>query len=208
MEAKEIIHVIGNGDLAMLYTPAKGLKIVCNMPAFAIENVYATCMVDYKMMACLHEGNVKLDMYSWVLGTRPRHWMEMKPDFYMRYAHCIKEFYQTVPKYAGNATNFNCGHMAVHYSANKLKGKQIHMYGFDTLFDFNIRSSTDTYLNSDRSNQNNYRLIGNWRPIWPQIFKEFKNTEFILYHNHDDLKIDAPDNVKIQVRDTKTKKNI
>jgi len=208
MEAKEIIHVIGNGDLATLYTPAKGLKIVCNMPAFQVENVYATCMVDYKMMACLHEGNVKLDMYSWVLGVRPRHWMEMKPDFYMKYAHCVKEFYPTVPDYAENPTNFNCGHMAVHYSANKLKGKQIHMYGFDTLFDFNIRSSTDTYLNSDRSNQNNYRLIGNWRPIWPQIFKEFKNTEFVLYHYHNDVKIKLPDNVRVQVRNAKTKKNM
>ena len=208
MQNKEIIHVIGNGDLCSLYTPEKGLKIVCNMPAFTIENVYATCMVDYKMMACLYEGGVKLDAYSWVLGVRPRHWMEMKPDFYMKYAANIKEFYETVPKYAENPTNFNCGHMAVHYSGNKLKGKQIHMYGFDTIFDFNIRSSTDTYLESDRSGHNNYRLIENWRPIWPQIFKEFKDTEFILYHNHDNTKIKLPDNIKVQIRDPKSKKNL
>jgi hypothetical protein len=184
----DTIHLIGNGDQAVMYKPAKGLKIICNMPPFEVANVYATCMVDFKMMKALHEGSLQLDMYHWILGTRPRKWMEMQPGFYMKYAHCVKDFYPIVPKYAVNATNFNCGHMAAHYCANVLKGKEIHMYGFDSLFDFNMRSITDLYLSSDRSHGNNYRLLNNWRPIWPKLFAEFPESQFILHHPHNDLK--------------------
>ena len=203
------VHVIGNGDQATLYNRQlrKGLKLTCNLPPFPVHDAYATCIVDFKFMAAMTEGSVWAPG-EWILGYRPKIWMDKHPGFYMKVSKHVKEFYTKLPKYASNYTDFNCGHMAVHYSANKLKGKQIHMYGFDTLFDFNIRSSTDTYLSSDRSNQNNYRLIGNWRPIWPSIFNEFKDTEFILYHHHNDLKIDAPDNVRVQVRNTKTKKNV
>ena len=186
------IHLIGNGDLAVLFKKqkdTKGLKVICNMPPFEVYNVYATCMVDFKMMKALQEGSLQLDMYHWILGTRPRKWMEMQPGFYMKYAHCVKDFYPVVPKYAINSTNFNCGHMAAHYCANKLEGKEIHMYGFDTLFDFNMRSVTDLYLASDRSDTNNYRLLNNWRPIWPKLFAEFPQSKFVLHHNHDDLKI-------------------
>lgn len=191
----DTVHLIGNGDLAVLYNKrlktghTKGLKIVCNMPPFAVDNVFATTMVDFKMMKNLMEGSLNLEAYSWILGQRPRKWMEMQPAFYMRYAANIKEFYEYVPRYAKSATNFNCGHMAAHYIGKKLKPKECHMYGFDTLFDFNMRSITDLYLHSDRSNVNNYRLINNWRPIWPKLFAEFPDTKFILYHNHGDLKV-------------------
>lgn len=202
----DIIHLVGNGDLATIYNKehkagrTKGLKVICNMPPFEIDNVFVTCMVDFKMMKALTEGSLKLDMYNWVLGTRPRKWMEIQPGFYMKYAHCVKEFYQIVPKYAGNATNFNCGHMAAHYSANKLEAKEIHMYGFDTLFDFNMRSITDLYLSSDRSQTNNFRLLNVWRPIWASIFAEFPDTKFVLHHNHNDLKVPLKSkNVEIAV---------
>lgn len=199
----KVVHVLGNGDKAGYYNEEerKGMLLLCNMPPFAVpsEKVYATCMVDFKMMAALTEGSLKLDMYNWVLGTRPRVWMEQQTGFYLKYAPNIKEFYTTVPKYAGNPTNFNCGHMAVHYACNKHKAEQVHLYGFDTLFDFNMRSITDLYLSSDRGNTNNFRLLNNWRPIWRDIFREFKNTEFILHHNHDELKIPKLDNVSVKV---------
>ena len=105
-----------------------------------------------------------------------------------------------------NATNFNCGHMAVHYAANKQKADEVHMYGFDALLDFNMRSSTDTVLNSDRSNNNNYRLLNNWRPVWRDIFREFPNTKFVLHHNHDKLKIRKLDNVEVKVYNDKLTK--
>ena len=47
--------------------------------------------------------------------------MEMQGSFYMRYAQNIKGFYPHVPEYAGNATNFSCGHFAVHYACNVMK---------------------------------------------------------------------------------------
>ena len=199
------INVIGNGDYAQLFLKDKekhGLNIVCNMPPFDIpaKDVYASCMVDFKMMKALTEGSLNLDMYNWVLGNRPKKWMEMKPSFYMKYALNIKDFYLTVPKYAGNATNFNCGHMAVHYSANKLQATEIHMYGFDSLFDASIRSVTDFYLNSDKGDNNSFRLINIWRPLWLNIFKEFPNTTFVLHHKHSQLKMEnIPKNVEVQV---------
>ena len=89
---------------------------------------------------------------------------------------------------------------------NKQKADEIHMYGFDTLFDFNMRSVTDLVLSSDRTNGNNYRLLNNWRPIWRDIFREFPNTKFVLHHNHSNLKIPKLDNMEVVVyNDTLTK---
>lgn len=203
----KIVHVIGNGDKAHYYQreERKGMKLLCNMPPFEIspKEVFATCMVDFKMMMALTEGSIKLDQYEWVLGTRPRIWMYERSTFYLKYASRVREFYTHVPKYAGNATNFNCGHMAVHYAANKQKADEIHLYGFDSLLDFNMRSVTDLVLSSDRGDTNNYRLLNNWRPVWRDIFREFPKTKFVLHHNHDSLKIPKLDNVEVKVYNDK-----
>lgn len=197
----KVAHVIGNGDNATMYKPAKGLKITCNLPPFAIENVYTTCIVDFKMMLAINEGSVVVPG-DWILGARPKKWCEMNPKFYMKYAPQIKGFYLTLPKYAGNYTNFNCGHMAVHYTANALKCDEIHMYGFDSMFDMNLRSSSDLFLNSNREANNNVRLSGNWRPVWADMFKEFANTQFVLYHRHNQIKFDIPKNVEIRTKNS------
>lgn len=189
-------HVIGNGDSASRYKPAAGLKITCNLPPFAVENVYTTCMVDFKMMNAIKEGSVTVPG-DWVLGARPKKFMELNPQFNMRYAAQVKDYYTVLPKYAENYTNFNCGHMAVHYAANKLKCDEIHMYGFDSIFDFNLRSASDLYLVSDREANNSLRLSNNWRPIWQQMFKEFPNTKFVLHHKHNNIKIPVSENVEI-----------
>ena len=192
-----VVHLIGNGDHAIMYKPAQGIKITCNMPPFEVDNVYGTVMVDFKMMKALDEGSVRLDQYDWILGARPQHWMSVRPDFHLKFAKNIKEFYTKLPAYAGNYTNFNCGHMATHYCAGKLHADEIHMYGFDSLFDLNMRSYTDLVLNSDRGDINNFRLIENWRPIWQGIFNEFKSTKFVLYHPHSGIKFKVPSNVTI-----------
>ncbi len=199
-----IVKILGNGDRAPLFekverTPGDKL-LICNMPPFEVKNVWASAMVDFKMMNALTEGSLNLDAYDWVLGNRPKIWMQdLAPSFYLKYAKNIKEFYLTVPEYAGNATNFNCGHMATHYAANRLKATRIELFGFDSIFDFNMRSITDLYLPSDRTDVNNHRLLDIWRPIWRNIFLEFNKTEFVLYHNHDKTKINLPDNVTIKV---------
>ena len=193
----QVVHVIGNGDNASLYKPSKGLKITCNLPPFAVANVYTTCIVDFKMCKAITEGSVTVPG-DWVLGYRPKVWYDKNIDnFKLRFGHHIKEFYTELPDYAENYTNFNCGHMAVHYSANKLKGTEIHLYGFDSLFDMNLRSCTDFYLNSDRSGTNNLRLADNWRPVWQGIFNEFKDTQFVLHHKHNNIKFPVPKNVEI-----------
>lgn len=190
------VHLIGNGDNATIYKPSKGIKVTCNIPPFEVANVYTTCLVDFKMMKAMTEGSVVIPG-DWTLGYRPKIWMEQRPEFYMKVAQNIKGFYLTLPKYVANYTDFNCGHMAAHYSANELKAEEIHMYGFDSIFDFNIRSCTDFYLNSDRSLSNNNRLANNWRPVWQNLFNEFPNTQFVLYHEHNNAKIDLGKNVEV-----------
>lgn len=190
------IHIIGNGDNAVRYKPSKGIKLTCNLPPFAIDNVYATCIVDFKMMSAINQGIVTVPG-EWIVGFRPKKWCEMNPAFYMKYAPQIKTFYTDKPEYVPTYTDFNCGHMATHFAANKLKGDEIHLYGFDSMFDFNLRSYTDTFMTSDRSDTNNARLTNNWRSIWPQLFNEFPNTQFVLHHKHDKLKYPKPKNVEI-----------
>lgn len=191
-----IAHVIGNGDNAGMYKPAKGIKITCNLPPFAIENVYATCIVDFKMMKAMNEGSV-FPKGDWVLGFRPRHYLEKNPHLRLKWANHIKEFYTELPSYVKNYTDFNCGHMATHYAANKIQADEIHLYGFDSMFDTNLRSCTDFYLVSDRGDTNNHRLATNWRPVWAQMFNEFSNKKFVLHHRHDKIKFPIPENVEI-----------
>lgn len=194
----KVAHLIGNGKSASLYQPSKGLKILCNLPPFAVANAYTTVMVDFKMMKSIHDGVLSVPG-DWVLGARPKKWMELKPNFYLKYSSQIKEFYTVLPKYAGNYTDFNCGHMACHYIANKLKCDEIHMYGFDSLFEFDITSASDMYLQSSRDNNNTQRLTTKWRPIWKGVFNEFPNTQFVLHRpkSYGDAKIPLPKNVEV-----------
>lgn len=196
----KVAHIIGNGKTAGLYKPAKGLKITCNLPPFAVPNAYTTCMVDFKMMKAIHNGIVTVPG-DWVLGARPKKWMEMKPQFYMKYSSQVKEFYTHLPKYVKNYTDFNCGHLATHYTANKLECDEIHMYGFDSIFSFDTTSSTDTFMQSDREQMNTHRLTNNWRPVWANMFKEFSDKQFILYyHKEVEAMINIPTNVEIRVQ--------
>lgn len=188
-------HIIGNGPSATFYKPAKGLKILNNLPPMAVNNVYTTVMVDFKMMKAIHDGVLAVPG-DWVLGARPHKWMELRNDFYMKYSRQIKEFYMVLPRYAANYTDFNCGHMATHYTANKLKCEEIHMYGFDSIFGFDITSCSDFYLESSRDNMNTERLTRNWRPIWTGIFNEFKDTQFIIHDRYGTSTIKMPPNVE------------
>ena len=205
------INVLGNGNHAGLFERGtEGTLLICNMPPMELppSEVFATCMVDYKMMQALWKGQFALDQYDWILGTRPRHWMQMQGSFYMKYASCIKGFYEVVPEYAGNATNFNCGHFAVHYACNKMNADEVHIYGFDSIFEMDLTSWTDTILHSDRETQNTVRLANNWRPIWTHMFNEFPDTKFVLYHSHDNIKIPISDNVEIVVKTSKSEQAV
>lgn len=190
------VHIIANGDSHKFYKPAKGIKLTCNLPPREIDNVYATVIVDFKMMAAINEGSVIIPG-EWIVGFRPKMWCDRHPSFYIKYAPQIKEFYTELPSYVKNYTDFNCGHMATHYAANKMQADEIHMYGFNSMFDFDLKSSSDLVLSSDRSNINNLRLINNWRPVWQGLFKEFPSTTFHIYHDHNKIKFPVPKNVNI-----------
>ena len=199
-----VIHIVGNGDHSHLYRvePRKGLKLTCNLPPFTVPDAYATTIVDFKMMRAITQGEIEVPGF-WIVGMRPKIWMEKNPSFYMKRANQVKEFYTVLPKYAKNYTDFNCGHMAVHYVCNKLKADEVHMYGFDSIFDFNLRSISDLYLSSLRDPTHNNKLKTEWRPIWENMFKEFSNTQFRLYHTHHNIKIKLPDNAKTVVEEKK-----
>jgi len=136
---------------------------------------------------------------EWILGYRPKMFMDKFPDYYMANASKIKRFYTELPSYVNNYTDFNCGHMATHYAANIYEADEIHLYGFDSLFDQDLRSCTDFYLNSDRDASNMFRLNENWRPIWSSMFSEFIGVNFVLHAKHAKIKIQTTPNVTIEV---------
>lgn len=196
----DIVHVIGNGPSAANYVQgSEGAKVSCNIPPFDIDGLFATCIVDFKMMHAIKNDGI-MPPRPWVLGFRPKVFMEKNPSFHMKAAPYIREFFTKLPKYADGYTQFNCGHMATYYSLHKWNPKVVHMYGFDSMFNFDLSSATDFYLESDRSEQNNARLTNNWRKLWHGIFKEWSETDFVVHmDNHDNLKFPKPDNVKIIV---------
>jgi len=204
-----VVHVIGNGDSAAFYKdhPRKGLKLICNVPPFDVPEAYASCIVDFKMMHTINKGEIN-PPGEWICGMRPKMYCDKHPIFYMKHANRIKEFYTKKPSYAANYTDFNCGHMAVYYACQKLKAEYVHMWGFDSILDFNLRSYTDLVLPSDRGGMNNHRLSENWRPLWRNMFNDFSDgrTQFILHHFHDSLKFSVGDNVKIEVHEKKHNK--
>jgi hypothetical protein len=211
--SKNIIHILGNGDMAQMMPEnlryeREGKLLICNIPPFEVHNVYACCIVDFKMMKNLKRDVINLDQYKWVLGNRPKIFMDSNASFYIKHSWHIREFYTTVPKYCGPrpdvaATNFNCGHFATHYAMNKKKADEVHLWGFDSIMDHNMRSYTDLVLPSERSDLNNYKLIDVWRPIWGHMFKEFKDRQFVIHHNHANSKVELPDNVRVEVHSKK-----
>lgn len=204
------VNVLGNGDHAGLFERGSpGDLLVCNMPPIMLPSneVYASCMVDFKMMKALQDNQVNLDRYDWVLGKRPRRWMEKQAAFYLKYSQNIKSFHTYIPPYAqlpGHkleeaASNYSCGHMAVDYACRVMKATEVHLYGFDAMFDMNLNSYSDKYLKSDRSPLNVHRMSSNWRPIWRSFFSEFSNVQFIIHHGHDDIKLKLPSNARVEV---------
>ena len=196
---KRVAHLIGNGDGASMFQkqPDKnGFIITCNIPPFEVKNVWCTIIVDFKMCVAMDKGEIAVPG-EWVMGARPKKYSEDNGGFYLKFAPQIKGFYLNLPKYADNYTDWSCGHMGAHYIANALKADEIHMYGFDSIFDLNLKSSSDFIMNSDRGAHNNTRLSGNWRKIWPHLFAEFKSVKWKLYHNHNKPRITLPPNVEI-----------
>jgi hypothetical protein len=57
---------------------------------------------------------------------------------------------------------------------------------------------SDTFMNSSRDNMNTERLTTNWRPVWDGIFNEFKDTQFVLYHDIGKPQIKLPPNVEVR----------
>lgn len=191
-------HLIGNGKSAGLYLRSnpKGPVMTCNLPPFAVQ-AFATAIVDFKMMRAIQKGEVIVPG-DWVLGVRPKMHLEKNPSMYIKHSHQIREFYTTLPSYCPDYTDLTCGHFAAHYMCTKMPMDTLHMYGFDSLFDFDLTSSTDSYLSSDRDAKNTAKLTKNWRNVWPHLFAEFKDINFVLHSPHSGIKIKTTDNVTVR----------
>ena len=83
-----VVHIVGNGDHCHLYRvrERKGLKLTCNVAPFYVEGVYSTMIVDFKMMKAITDGSVTLPG-NWIVGMRPKIWLEKNPGFYMKVAN-------------------------------------------------------------------------------------------------------------------------
>ena len=198
--------LLGNGASAGLYheVETNGKIYTCNLPPFAVPEAVATFMVDFKMMRAIASGSVVVPG-DWIIGARPKYWMNKNPTFYMKYSGQIKEMFIEKPDYAPDYTAFNCGHMGAYYLLKRKQAKVIHLFGFDSIFSFDLHSVTDFYLNSDRSTTNSRRLADNWRPIWQKIFEEFSDVQFKVYYYKEVPKISLPSNVKVIIRNNKKK---
>ena len=76
---------------------------------------------------------------------------------------------------------------------------EVHLYGFDSLFSFDTTSMSDLFLQSDRGDNQTVKLTSRWRPIWDGIFKEFSDTQFVLYdHKGDTGVMKFPKNVEVR----------
>ena len=197
-----IVHILGNGykyNLWNKYKNKKGEILLCNKPPFDVPEAFATCFVDFKMMIAIHEGRIDISEYKWLLGSRPFQYYQEHPDFAKRWQYQIRDVHTNIPAYAQDRMYFNCGHMAAHYAGQKMKAEEIHMYGFNSLFDFDLKSHTDRVMGSRKVGGVTKMQITMWRPIWEGLFNEFSDTQFILYHDHDQIRLNKPDNVEIKV---------
>ena len=177
---------------------APGEKLlICNVPPFPVERVYATFIVDFKMMKAIFEGAVNLDDYSWILGRRPQSYMELNPQFLVQHAKRVKAYYTHVPDYAV-LTYMNAGLTAAHYACSKLGCTELDLYGFDSIFDMELYSHTDRYVPADRSEYTLHMIVPLWRQIWKDLFAEFPEVQFTLHHLHDCIKINLPENAAVR----------
>jgi hypothetical protein len=195
-----IVNILGNGPSVWMFMDNQhGITITCNVPPFTIENHWATCLGDFKMMNALMNNEFSLDNMKWILGTRPKIYMGNHPMFYMQKAHLIQDFYTHLPPYALNSTVWSVGHLATHYAATALMPDEIHMWGFDSMFSYDLSSSTDLVVASNREEGNRYRMNNNWRPIWTELFKEFEDIKFIIHYKKNvDLQLEVGYNVSVQ----------
>jgi len=208
------VEVLGNGPSQSLFFregSAKDLAtpvVCCNLPYQLpdIGRIWATILGDFKMMRAINEGSLDMNHSMWVLGFRPKLYCDQNPNFYMKNAQRIREFYTRIPPYAENPTEWSAGHLAVHYTCVRLAPKELHLWGFDSMFSHDLSSSSDVIMESNREAQNRYRMNSRWRPLWQGIFDEMTNIQFKIHANPGlTLQYEVPDNVQLVHEERKKK---
>lgn len=198
-----IVHVLGNGPSQQLWFNAetKGQVVACNMPYQVVpkERLWASIIGDFKVMRAINEGSLDLSHMPWVFGTRPKMYCDQNPSFHMKWAQNIREFYTYVPPYSANATDWSAGHLAVHYTCMRLQPKELHMWGFDSMFSHDLSSASDLLIESNREANNRFRMNAVWRPIWQNLFQEMNNVNFVIHYDKKaNLQFEVTDNVRVE----------
>ena len=202
-----VVHVIGNGPSSFLYNEdvRKGLKLSCNSAPFHVEGLWASCVVDMKYTNNIKAGLVTPQADQWILGHRPKKLLENPKYVHFRHrvSNFIKEYYLDLPEYAGKGEagykNLSCGHFAVHYACNRLSADVVHMYGFDSLFEYTANSCTDMNMQETRNPVVDKEIVPVWRRLWNDMFNDFSETKFNLHYKNNKLKIDNRENLNIIV---------
>lgn len=202
MMTDRVLHILGNGPSAKQYTTYNnpGLTIGCNAPPPFVKNLWATCIGDYKMIAAIDKGFLESTDINFIMGLRPKMYCNEHTSFYMRMAPRIKEFYTEVPSYT-NPHKFSVGHLATHYACTKFEPDIVHMWGFDSMFNTDLRSYTDNFVKSNRDPENQHRMNTNWRSTWQHLFNEFPDIDFIVHYPKTlEIQFDVGYNVHINKR--------
>jgi hypothetical protein len=156
-----VISIIGNGPSNKAYVSQGGYVVACNVP----------------------QHGHKYDALS-IIDNQPINWMRNNSWNPRRPVFCT----QTVKDYAfkknisgdfhpvyNKIERYNAGLHAARYNAQLTK--EIHLWGFDSLYSDVLESQMDTLVpRHSRPPLNKW-----WRPHWQELFDEFQQIEFVVH---------------------------
>lgn len=155
-------HILGNGPSINLYTPQEGYVIGCNFHEHRVDlSVIVDCrpFMVYKGKRHLMP-NRKIITSRYAMKTIEE--IKVKDEF--EYVHVIEQLEQ----YRSS------GHIATDH-ALKLGYNEIHLWGFNSIWEDHNNTKTDELVHRDRAQHD---LWMHWREKW----KEYLNHNIIVHN--------------------------
>lgn len=153
-------NLIGNGPSNSLYTSDGSYNIVCNIPQHGIKH-QGISIIDGEVLAWMKKHNYHPTVPVYCTQT-------------------IKSMAQSkniggewLPVYE-RKNRYNAGLHAAEYLTRF--SKQIHLWGFDSMWSTDITSQMDTLIERARPRP----LHEWWRPLWNDIFNKTE-CEFVIH---------------------------
>lgn len=152
--------IIGNGNSNRFYTSNSGNVIACNIPQHS------------------HKYNTLS-----IIDTQPLVWMKKNHRVPRVPIYCTKEIkeYALKNNISGDwfpvyekQSRWNSGIHAANHCAQH--SKEIHLWGFDSMFSNDLSSQMDNLVPRNRPPLNKW-----WHPIWKTVFDAHANVKFVLH---------------------------